>query len=223
VINPERFQKIRKLLELRQSDLAMVMDNVNKPHNLAAIIRTCDAVGIETIHAVSQKPAIRTKQKTAGGSSKWTNLTLHDSMPVLLTTLRSEGKQILAAHFNEHSVDYRSIDYTKPTAIIMGAEKFGPAASTLEHVDQTIHIPMQGMVESLNVSVAAAVILFELQRQRLQAGCYDKPTLDPAYLQKRLFELSYPTISETLRHQGKPYPPLSEEGTSPFFTFSPGR
>ncbi len=188
------------------------MDNVNKPHNLAAIIRTCDSIGIETIHAVSNRPAIRKKQKTAGGSTRWVELSLHDSVKDILDTLRASDMQLLAADYCETSSDFRSIDYTRPTAIIMGAEKYGPSAETMTMVDQAIHIPMQGMVESLNVSVAAAVILFEAQRQRLDAGCYRRNALEKDALEKRLFELSYPLIAEKLSLQGKPYPPLDDEG-----------
>ncbi len=188
------------------------MDNVNKPHNLAAIIRTCDSVGIETIHAVSNRPSIRKKQKTAGGSTRWVQLSLHESMENLANTLKSNGTRLLAAHYSSTSVDFRSIDYTRPTAIVMGAEKLGPSADTIRLVDQAIHIPMQGMAESLNVSVAAAVILFEAQRQRLAAGCYEKIALEKETLEKRLFELAYPSIAEKLAMQAKPYPSLDEDG-----------
>ncbi|HED30564.1 MAG TPA: tRNA (guanosine(18)-2'-O)-methyltransferase TrmH [Prosthecochloris aestuarii] len=212
MINPERFRKIRRLLELRQPDLTLVMDNVNKPHNLAAIIRTCDAVGIEHIHAISTRDSIRKKQKTAGGSTKWTTLHLHCSMDDLLVELRNEGMQLIVADYNERSKDFRSVDFTQPTALIMGAEKFGPSASSLNMSDHSIHIPMQGMVESLNVSVAAAVILFEAQRQRIEKGCYDTPSLPPEEFRERLFELCYPEISQKLSNQKKTYPELDENG-----------
>ncbi|WP_198911839.1 MULTISPECIES: tRNA (guanosine(18)-2'-O)-methyltransferase TrmH [Prosthecochloris] len=213
VINPDRFRKIRNLLEQRQPDLTLVMDNVNKPHNLAAIIRSCDAAGIGTLHAISTTSSIRKKQKTAAGANRWTQLQLHDSLPQLLRTLRNDGMQLLAADYNSRSVDFRSVDYTQPTALIMGAEKFGPSDTSLELADQCIHIPMHGMVESLNVSVAAALILFEAERQRKTAGLYDTPSLTATELHDKLFELSYPAISEKLRMLGRPYPSLRDDGS----------
>lgn len=212
MISPERFFKIKKLLSLRQPDLTVLMDNVNKPHNLSAIIRSCDAVGIETIHAVSNSDVIQNRQKAARGSNKWVNLVLHENIETAYQTLRSQKMQILVAHYNEEAVNFRAIDFAKPTAIVMGAELFGPSESATSQADHFIYVPMQGMVESLNVSVAAAVILFEAQRQRVQAGFYSNPRLPVEYMKKRLFELSYPAISKKMAQLGRPYPELDSDG-----------
>ena len=212
MISPERFSKIKQLLAYRQPDLTVLMDNVNKPHNLSAIIRSCDAVGIETVHAVSEEKTIKNKQRAARGSSKWVNLELHETTEHAFACLRAQGMQVLVAHYHEKSVDFRTPDYTLPTAIVMGAELFGPSAKTLSGADHCIHIPMQGMVESLNVSVAAAVILFEAQRQRTEAGLYNRPGLSEEYMKKRLFELAYPAVSKKLAGQNRCYPELDPDG-----------
>ncbi len=212
MISPERFSRIKQLLSLRQPDLTVLMDNVNKPHNLSAIIRSCDAVGIETVHAVSTDNVIKNRQRAARGSNKWVNLVLHENIEKACRTLRKQGMQILVAHYCDDAVNFRTIDYAKPTALVMGAELFGPSKSAVSEADHFIYIPMQGMVESLNVSVAAAVILFEAQRQRLEAGLYEKPRFPEEYLKKRLFELAYPIVSKKMSLQQRPYPELDDKG-----------
>ena len=212
LIAPERFRKIRELLEKRQTDLTLVMDNVNKPHNLAAIIRSCDAVGIHQVHAISYRSSIKTKQHTAAGASRWLRVRLSESIEPVGEQLREAGAQILVAHYCPEAVDFRSIDYTRPTAIVMGEELKGPSQAALDLADNFIYIPMMGMVESLNVSVAAALILFEAQRQRQAAGMYSTRHFSDADFERLLFEYTYPRLSHVLREQGKPYPKLDENG-----------
>ena len=219
MIATERFHKIRRLLEQRQPDLTFVMDNVNKPHNLAAIIRSCDAVGIPEVHAVSYRSSIRTKQHTAAGASRWVKVGLDESVEPIGKGLREKGMQILVATYRPDSVDFRTVDYTRPTAIIVGEELKGPSEAALELADRSIYIPMQGMVESLNVSVAAALILFEAQRQRLQAGMYGASRFPAETFDRLLFEYTYPRLSRMFREKGYPYPPLDEDGA---FTPPPG-
>jgi tRNA (guanosine-2'-O-)-methyltransferase len=199
VIAPERFQKIRAMLHHRQPDLTVVMDNVNKAHNLSAIIRSCDCVGIGELH-------------TAAGASKWTNVHLYTDVESAYQTLAEAGMQILVATNRDGCRDFRSVDYTLPTAIVVGAEWDGISNEAIEGADHAITIPMVGMGESLNVSVATAVMLFEAQRQRAAKGMYDAPQLAPETLQQMLFELSYPTLSRQLREEQLPYPPLDEQG-----------
>ncbi len=212
MISAERFEKIKTLLSYRQPDLTVLMDNVNKPHNLSAIVRSCDAVGIETVHAVSTDDVIKDRQRAARGANKWVNLVLHDDINHACAALRKQGMQILVAHFKEGAVNFRSIDYTVPTAIVMGAELYGPSSSAVSKADHLIYVPMHGMVESLNVSVAAAIILFEAQRQRTDAGLYNEPRLKPGDIKKRLFELAYPSVSKKLREQARSYPELDDKG-----------
>jgi len=212
VIAPERFQKIRAMLHHRQPDLTVVMDNVNKAHNLSAIIRSCDCVGIGELHAISYRTYIHTKQNTAAGASKWTRVHLYSDVESAYQTLAEAGMQILVATNRDGCRDFRSVDYTLPTAIVVGAEWDGISNEAIEGADHAITIPMVGMGESLNVSVATAVMLFEAQRQRAAKGMYDAPQLAPETLQQMLFELSYPTLSRQLREAQLPYPPLDEQG-----------
>ena len=212
-MTPERFQKIKDILNKRQPDLTVVLDNVHKPHNLAAIIRSCDAVGISDIHGISSnEQKVGVNLKSASGSNHWVNLHIHHSMPNVISELKQSGFSIYAANDSAKAIDYRKVDYTKPSVIVLGAELDGILPETLDMVDEEIKIPMQGMVESLNVSVANAVILFEAQRQRLQVGLYEKCRLDKNTVEKLLFEFSYPEAAKVYQSKGDPYPELDTEG-----------
>ena len=212
-MTPERFQKIKDILNKRQPDLTVVLDNIHKPHNLAAIIRSCDAVGVGDIYGISSnEQKVGVNLKSASGSNHWVNLHIHHSVPNVISELKQSGFTIYAANGSAKAIDYRKVDYTKPSVIVLGAELDGISPETLDAVDDEIKIPMQGMVESLNVSVANAVILFEAQRQRLQAGLYEKCRLDKNMVGKLLFEFSYPEAAKVYQSKGEPYPELDTEG-----------
>ena len=183
-MTPERYAKIQQVLALRQPTLSVLMDEVNKPHNFSAILRTCDAVGVLTAHAVpphngSEPGLLPTFNATSGSAEKWVKVQPHPDAVSAVRQLQSSGVQVLATHLSQRSVDYRQPDYTRPTCILLGAEKWGVSDEAADAADINIVIPMFGMVQSLNVSVAAATILFEAQRQRLAAGMYAAPQLPP--------------------------------------------
>ena len=184
---PRRYERLKQVLSKRQADLTVITEDVHKPHNFSAIIRTCDAVGVFEVHAVNSNSEMPTYSTVAKGSDKWVNLRTHDRLENAIAQLHQKNIKIYAAHLSDKAVDYRSLDYTKPTAILMGAEKHGVSNLAADLVDGHIIIPMFGMVESLNVSVATAVILFEAQRQRLAAGMYDRVSLDPETFERSYF------------------------------------
>ena len=212
LISPERFRKIHAMLLHRQPDLTVIMDNVNKAYNLSAIIRSCDGIGIGELHAVSYRKSIYTEQNAAAGASKWLTLNLHSSIASAYNAVSGCGMQILVATGKEGARDFREIDYTRPTALVVGAEWDGISEEAIQGADHAITVPMLGMVESLNVSVATAVILFEAQRQRAAKGMYMHPRLDAEKFQRMLFEYTYPRLSRELRQEGRPYPPLDDKG-----------
>jgi len=120
--------------------------------------------------------------------------------------------KVYAAHLSEVAVDYRAVDFTQPCCLLLGAEKEGVSAEGAELADGHVIIPMFGLGASLNVSVAAAVILFEAQRQRLAAGLYEQPRLPEAEIRRTLVEWLHPRIAERCRNEGRPYPELDEDG-----------
>jgi tRNA (guanosine-2'-O-)-methyltransferase len=212
-MTPERFHKLREALRRRQPDLTVLADGVNKSHNVSAILRSADAVGIHRIHGISSTGAMRRHHMISGGAKNWVELTLHPTTEAALAALRAEGWQLVAAHASAQARDFRELDYTAKVAIIVGAELVGPSPAALEQADVHVAIPMQGLGESVNVSVAGAVILFEAQRQRLAAGFYDAPRLAPAEFERTLFEWCYPDIARRCRELDRPYPRLTEDGS----------
>ncbi|MCK4377721.1 MAG: tRNA (guanosine(18)-2'-O)-methyltransferase TrmH [Deltaproteobacteria bacterium] len=211
-MNSHRYQRLSEVLSRRQPDLTVVMDNVHKPHNLAAITRTCDAAGILEAHAISSNSSIRLSQKAAGGCKKWITIKTHRTIQDAYAHLRQHGFQIYAAHFDQQARDFRQIDYTRPTAIVVGAELDGISPEAVDRSDGTIIIPMVGLVQSLNVSVATALILFEAQRQRQEAGLYDVSRLDRKTYDRLLFEWLHPKIATYCQKHRLPYPRTDEKG-----------
>jgi tRNA (guanosine-2'-O-)-methyltransferase len=120
--------------------------------------------------------------------------------------------RVYAAHFSPQAVDFRDVDYTAPTVVLMGAELWGVSDAGADAADGHISVPMAGLVASLNVSVAAAVILFEAQRQREAAGFYDQPQLDPERYRRLLFEWLHPRLAARCRELGEAYPALDADG-----------
>lgn len=165
-MNAQRYARICEMLARRQPDLTVCMEQVHKPHNVSAIVRTADAVGVHEVHAVWPGARMRTMASTAAGSNSWVSVKTHQTIGEAVSHLKGRGMQILATNLSAKAVDFREIDYTRPTCILMGQEKTGITQEALDLADQDIIIPMIGMVQSLNVSVASALILYEAQRDR---------------------------------------------------------
>ncbi|EKJ0151575.1 TPA: tRNA (guanosine(18)-2'-O)-methyltransferase TrmH [Morganella morganii] len=212
-MNSQRYERICRMMAMRQPDLTLCLEEVHKPHNVSAVIRSADAVGIHDLHAVWPEK-IKTLVSSAAGSNSWVNVHNHDTLADAVTLLKSQGMQILATHLSDSAVDFRAIDFTRPTCIIMGSEKTGISAEAIRLADQHIMIPMSGMVQSLNVSVAAAVILYEAQRQREAAGLYEHPrsALAQDEQQRLLFERGYPVLAQVAREKKLPRPQIDEQG-----------
>ncbi|MGJ8693083.1 MAG: tRNA (guanosine(18)-2'-O)-methyltransferase TrmH [Thalassotalea sp.] len=211
-MTPERLDRINNMLNHRQPDLTVCMEGVHKTHNLAAVVRTCDAIGVSDVHAVWKNERMRVSGGSAAGSQNWVNVHNYHQTVDAITELKKQNMQILVTNLSDTSVDFREIDYTKPTAIILGQEKFGASQAALELADQDIIIPMVGMVQSLNVSVANAVVLYEAQRQRQLAGMYNKATIDEKVRQRVLFEGGHPIFAQACKRKGLPYPYVNDAG-----------
>jgi tRNA (guanosine-2'-O-)-methyltransferase len=209
-----RYRRIKEVLDRRQTDLTVCLEDVHKHHNLSAIVRTADAVGCHHVHAVWPEKQKWLTNNTSGGSKNWLDINLHRTIDDAVSKMREHNPevQILATHLSEDAVDFRDIDYTKPTAIIVGQEKTGISEQALKYADKNIIIPMQGMVQSLNVSVAAALILFEAQRQRELAGLYKRTMLTDEIKHPIYFDGCHPIIARQCKQKKLPYPALNEHG-----------
>ncbi|WP_034918325.1 MULTISPECIES: tRNA (guanosine(18)-2'-O)-methyltransferase TrmH [Erwinia] len=213
-MNAQRFARILEMLAARQHDLTVCMEQVHKPHNVSAVIRTADAVGVHQVHAVWPGSRMRTRASSAAGSNSWVEVKTHRCIEDAAGFFKNQNMQILATHLSDKAVDFREIDYTRPTCILLGQEKFGITPRALELADREIVIPMVGMVQSLNVSVACALILYEAQRQRQNAGMYQRQTstLPRDEQQRLLFEGGYPVLARVAKHKGLPRPEISDTG-----------
>jgi tRNA (guanosine-2'-O-)-methyltransferase len=208
----ERYQKVLAMLQKRQPDLTILAEDVHKPHNLSAMLRSSDAVGIGTVHATNPTGGIATFNETSASAEKWVKVQVYRDIETAVTAVKALDMQLFAAHFSDKALDYRDVDYTKPTCILFGNEKWGVSEKAAELADAHVIIPMLGMVPSLNVSVATAIILFEAQRQRRVAGMYDAPRLSEAELQEQAFWLLHPKEAESYKAKGQPFPPLNDDG-----------
>ncbi len=185
----QRQQKIDRVLRNRQPDLRVVCENIHDPHNVSAILRTCDAAGVWKVHLLyTHETFPELGKKSSASAKKWIEIERHRSYPELQHALHQEGIAIYATHLGEKAISIYDVDWTKPSAIIMGNEHRGVSDEAVAIADANVYIPQFGMIESLNVSVATAVILYEAVRQRLLAHKYPNPDLDPAWLETKLQE-----------------------------------
>jgi len=208
----ERYSKIVNVLNRRQPDLTLVTDSVHKGQNLSAIVRTCDAMGVMALHSVSDDPAFRTHTGTTVGAHKWVKTSVYRTVSEPLKNLKDDNYQIVAADISNNTKDYREVDFTRPTALLLGAEKYGISSEARPFIDQSISVPMLGMVESFNVSVASAIILAEARRQREAAGFYNSCRLDRDSYDKLLFEWMQPLLARYCQKHQLAYPALDAEG-----------
>jgi len=209
-MTPERYLRLRETLDRRQPDLTLITEQIHKPRNVAALVRTADAVGIHEVHMVWPYDHHRHYSGTAMGSDRWVNVNRHESMPSAITQLKDNDYKVYAAHFSDQAVDYREVDYTIPCALVMGNEKQGITDETAGMVDEHVVVPMMGMVESFNVSVAAAIILAEAQRQRAALCMYDKVRLNKEEYWQTFFRWAHPKIAQYCHKKKLPYPAISE-------------
>lgn len=211
---PRRFERLQAVIDRRMVDLTVVLEHVDKPHNISAILRSCDAVGVLDAHVISLRGRTATPNDTARGSQKWVSLHSHPDTTGTLTALKERGFRLYGTHLGVQARDYRDCDFTGPTAFVLGAEKWGLSEAATALVDQPVVIPMQGMVQSLNVSVAAATLLFEALRQRRSAGLLPSAGegLPMELRDQRLFEWAYPEVAAWCRREGRAYPALDAEG-----------
>ena len=211
---PRRFERLKSVLNKRISDLTVLIENVEKPHNLSAIIRSCDAVGVLEAYAIFNKEKFLTFNSTAQGSQKWVKINQYKETAEAIKVLKNKGFKLYGTNLNSKSIDYRECDFTGPTAFVLGAEKWGISEEASCLVDEHIHIPMRGMVESLNVSVAASALLFEALRQRQVANIIPESGegMSQETYKEKILEWAYPDVAKWCKNEGKKYPELNEKG-----------
>ena len=185
----KRLEKITRVIKSRQHSLSVVIENIHDPHNVSAIFRTCDAVGIPKVNLIYTTDSFpRIGKRSSASASKWVGKEKYNSVDECYTNLRKQGYKIFASSLSEKSKNLYELDLKEKVAIVVGNEHRGVSDDAANLADEVFLIPQFGMVQSLNVSVATATILYEALRQRLLSGMYDKSELDAKTIEKLIDE-----------------------------------
>lgn len=180
MISERRKAKLEEVARHRQPDLTVVVEDVHDPHNVSAMLRSCDAAGVlqvQLVYTTEKFPKIGSKSSASAG--KWVATRRFRSISECYSQLRSEGFTIWATRIRQGSRSLYGLDFTLKTAIVFGNEHRGVSDAAASGADGLLQIPMVGMIQSLNVSVACAVTVFEALRQRMQASGWENPKLSP--------------------------------------------
>ncbi len=168
-MTPERAHRIAEVTRHRQSDLCVVLDHVDNPHNVGAILRSCDAFGVGNVHLLytgKQKPRLSEIRGTAMSAAKWLTISRWNSFDALATHLMDARMAMYPTALTDEAIDPVRAHFGEPTAIIVGNEHEGVLPQWKAVATATLRLPMIGFVQSFNVSVAAALVLYEVYRQR---------------------------------------------------------
>ena len=195
VLTERREAKFKDTIAKRQTDLTIVLENVHDPHNIGAVMRSSDAVGINEIYVINttkmtQEQVLRFG-KSASGAIRWVTLHYFESVEACFKVVKEKYNRILATHLGEESKDLYELELTEPVALLFGNEHEGLSQEALDGCDGNFTIPQFGMVQSLNISVACAVTLFEVMRQRRAKGSYDKEYSESIPFHKNKYEEWY--------------------------------
>ena len=176
----ERRQKIESVLSKRQNDLTVVLENVSDPHNISAVMRSCDAIGIQEIYVLNTKipPHKKWGARSSSSAAKWLTVHQFEDSEECFTQLRKKYSPILTTHLSTDAVSLYKLDLTRSVALVFGNEHSGVSEEIIGLADGNFIIPQVGMIRSLNISVACAVTLYEAFRQKHNAGHYEKQKLD---------------------------------------------
>lgn len=183
-MTPERYNRLTSVLNKRQPDITVVLENVFDPHNVSAVMRTCDAVGIQDVFILNNRipPHKKWGYKSSSTAAEWLTIHQFTNADECFTELRKHYKKIYATHLGETSKEIYQLDFTESVALVFGNETFGVSDEITKLVDGNFIIPQVGIIKSLNISVACAVTLYEALRQKKNAGHYDKPKLGDVQL-----------------------------------------
>ncbi len=173
-MTPERKERINSVLRHRQPDLTVVMENVHDPHNIAAVMRTCDSVGIQELYVLNTVLRHgKFGKKSSAGTAGWLTVHKFDNTAACMEAVKKKYKNIFATHLGEKASSLYELDLIEPVALVFGNEHAGVTEECLKYCNGNFIIPQVGMVKSLNISVACAVTLYEAYRQRAAKGFYD--------------------------------------------------
>ena len=179
-MTPERYQRLTAVLNKRQPDLTVVLENVFDPHNISAVMRTCDAVGMQDIYILNSKipPHKKWGAKSSSSAAQWLTIHQFTGAAECFAALRQRFKKIYTTHLSTDAVGLHQLNLTEPVALVFGNEHSGVSDEIIAMADGNFIIPQVGIIKSLNISVACAVTLYEAFRQKTNAGHYDQIKLE---------------------------------------------
>jgi len=192
-MTPERREKLQTVLSKRQNDITIVLENVFDPHNISAVMRTCDAVGVQELYVLNTKIPRHKKWGTKSSSSaaKWLTVYQFENAEECFSELRKKYSKILTTHLSSDALNLYEIDLTQPVALVFGNEHSGVSDEIRNLADGNFIIPQAGIIRSLNISVACAVTLYEAFRQKTLAGHYNKAKLNGEVLKDLMNKWGY--------------------------------
>lgn len=190
----KRVERFKKVVSGRQPDLTVILENVHDMHNIGAVMRTCDSVGIYNLYVLQTDPNVQFSnlslgKRTSAGTRNWVDVHYYKDRQKCFTEVKKNCKKVFATHLDAQAVALHDMDLTQPIALLFGNEKEGVTKETLELCDGNFIIPQMGFVQSLNISVACAVTLYEAFRQRNEADMYGENSNFAKAKQEELFEL----------------------------------
>ena len=189
-MTPERHHRLTTVLNYRQPDLTVVLENVFDPHNVSAVMRTCDAVGIQDVYILNDRipPHKKWGYKSSSTATEWLTVHQFTDAEKCFGEVRKKYEKIYASYLSESATDLYEINLTQSIALVFGNETFGVSDEIRKYSDGDFIIPQVGIIKSLNISVACAITLYEAFRQKRQQGHYEQsrlPDADLQYLQKK--------------------------------------
>lgn len=180
-MTPERNARLTSVLDKRQPGLTVVLENVADPHNISAVMRTADAVGVQDIYILNTKIPRHKKwgAKSSSSAAKWLSVHQFTDAAECFEAVRKNYDKVYTTHLAENSVELYDLNLTERVALVFGNEHSGVSEEVLQYADGNFLIPQVGIIKSLNISVACAVTLYEASRQRIIAGMYNTVQLSP--------------------------------------------
>jgi tRNA (guanosine-2'-O-)-methyltransferase len=182
-MNEVRREKLQQVLNKRQFNITVVMENVHDPHNISAVMRTCDAVGIQDIYILNTKIPEHKKfgAKSSSSAAKWLTIHTFSDTFACITALRKKYNKIYTTHLTDNATQLYNLNLTDSIALVFGNEHAGVSDEIRSLADGNFIIPQVGIIQSLNISVACAVTIYEAFRQKSLAQHYVQP--NPAFEQ----------------------------------------
>jgi len=178
-LTEERLAKFRQATKRRQNNLTVILENVHDHHNISAVLRTCDSVGIKEIFVLYTQDNLdlthlKLNKQTSSGARRWVDVNFYTDVDACFEHVRQNYDKIYSTHLEEDPTSLYSLNLTDSVALLFGNEHDGVSKAALKYSDGNFIIPQMGLVQSLNISVACAVTIYEALRQRDLKGMYDE-------------------------------------------------